>query len=390
MLTGGGWGNLRRLVTVTGLVALTGLFNPPDLALPQRQAPPCNNGSKKIALVIGNGNYSAFLPKPRNTVNGAKAIAEKLCSVGFKVIYKYDQKLDSLNQAVETFGSMLQGSDVGLFYYAGHALQVDGYNYLIPVDANIQSLKQVSKQACNFNLILNHIAQSKTRIIIMDACRNNSLSEEDRTNDGLAKIEAPSETLVAYATTPRQVALEGDGNLTPYTQELILWIDERDLEIEIYFRRIRIIVGRATNYRQRPWVDSSLTKAFYFNPSPKPQAVSKFWFQYNAGPPLPGKREWQLIDDMVWIERYPEFRPKSHPNGFESTFSIIGRATIEGDTGTIVRKIDGREDVTRIGNGAIEVFIPDKGSRLQWVRFRHYFDGQYGSWAFLGEMRDIQ
>jgi Caspase domain len=348
----------------------------------------CNDASSKVALIIGNGKYRSFSPKLNNTINSAQAIAGKLCSLGFKVIYMQDLERSNMEHTLKEFGKALQNSDVGLFYYAGHALQINGRSFLIPIDANIKFLKQVPQQAIDFNLVSENIFQSKMGIIIMDACRNNSLSERNRKIDGLGQIESNPETIVAYATTPRKIALDGRGELTSYTQELVKWIDEPDLEIETFFRRVRITVSRTSKQRQRPWVDSSLTKAFFFNPSKKPNTVSKFWLDYPY-PPFKGRRDWQLIDGTLWIERYPGLPLENNPTGFESTFSIVGKTNINGDPGIIVRKIDGDEYITGVPNGTMEIFIPDRGSKLQWVRFRYYSTDESTEWNFLGEMQDI-
>ena len=164
---------------------------------------PAAASEARIALVIGNSNYkSAPL---RNPVNDAKAIADKLQGLGFKVTLKLDQDQKSMAEAIRVFGNQLKAGGAGLFYYAGHGMQVRGRNFLIPVDADIQNEDEVPYRSVDANEVLSKMETAKNRLnlMILDACRNNPFSRKFRSSSqGLAQMDAPSGTLVAFATAP--------------------------------------------------------------------------------------------------------------------------------------------------------------------------------------------
>jgi len=229
-----------------------------------------SQSEKKLALVIGNGNYAvSILPNPEND---ARAMADVLRKLGFIVI-----EYENLNQAqikyvIDDFGLRLKGNDVGLFYYAGHGIQAKGYNYLIPVDAQLKTEEQVEYDCVRADRILALMETSGTKIniIILDACRNNPFERSwtrSTTGKGLAFMSAPRGTLIAYATAPGSTASDGSGMNGLYTSALLESIQIPDLTIIQMFQNVRNIVTKKSNDQQTPWESTSLTADFYFNRS---------------------------------------------------------------------------------------------------------------------------
>lgn len=222
---------------------------------------------KKVALVIGNGNYaSSILANPEND---ARSIATVLQQLGFSV-YKYenlDQK--QMKRAIDDFGLKLKGNDIGLFFYAGHGIQSKGYNYLIPVDAQLRAEADVEYDCVQADRILAKMEGSGTKvnIIILDACRNNPFERSwtrSETGKGLAFMNAPSGTLIAYSTSPGSTALDGSGKNSPYTAAILESILNPNVTITQMFQNVGRILIERTNKQQTPWIASSLIGDFYF------------------------------------------------------------------------------------------------------------------------------
>jgi formylglycine-generating enzyme required for sulfatase activity len=226
----------------------------------------------RVALVIGNSKYSGDLPKLTNPDNDAELMAGTLKRLGFQVVKVQDADLNQMKRAISDFGTKLAnaGKDaVGLFFYAGHGLQISGNNYLIPVNARIEKSADADLEAIDANLVLKQMefAENSLNIIILDACRNNPLSRGMRSaSGGLAKMDAPLGTFIAYSTAPGQTAADGEGKNSPYTAALAKAMVKPGIAIEEAFRDARVDVLNATNREQIPWESSSLTGAFYFSP----------------------------------------------------------------------------------------------------------------------------
>ena len=171
---------------------------------------------------------------------------------------------------IREFGRKLKGGGQGLFYYAGHGVQLKGKNYLIPVDSDIQSETDVEDQGVDVNLVLGFMdeAGNGLNIVILDACRNNPFTRSFRSaSRGLAQMDAPSGTLIAYATAPGSVASDGATRNGTYTQELLKFVRTPNLNVEEVFKQVRKSVRNLTQGRQTPWESSSLTGDFYFTGS---------------------------------------------------------------------------------------------------------------------------
>jgi hypothetical protein len=221
---------------------------------------------ERLALVIGNSAYKVgALANPRND---AALMADSLRAVGFEVTTLSDATKDQMKQALLAFSRKLRETGaVGLFYYAGHGVQLRGENFVVPVDADIQNEAEVEFLALNVNEFLSAMERSSNQIniVILDACRNNPFARSFRSAArGLATVDAPRGTYIAYATAPGQVALDGDKGNSPYASALAGAIRTPGLTIEDTFKKARREVLAATADQQIPWDTSSITGSFYF------------------------------------------------------------------------------------------------------------------------------
>jgi hypothetical protein len=266
---------------------------------------------KRVALVIGNSAYpSAPLDNP---VNDARAMAAKLGKLGFDTILRVDATKAQMERAIGEFGEKLSENATGLVFYAGHGIQSQGRNFMIPVDAQITAEQRMRLEAVDTEIVLDQMAAARTRVsvVIMDACRNNPFERRFRstTGAGLAQMSAPEGTLIAYATAPGKIANDGDGKNGLYTGELLKVLDEPGLKVEDVFKRVRIAVSKASNGSQTPWESSSLTGEFFFQ-LPKT----------SAGPAIAQSGVdsdvvfWQTIKDSKEAEDFADYL-KRYPQG---------------------------------------------------------------------------
>jgi uncharacterized caspase-like protein len=243
---------------------------------------------KRAALVIGNGDYKNFEALD-NPVNDATGVAAALRDAGFEVILKTNATRNDIMASLDQFSEVLSRADVALFYFAGHAAQVDWHNYILPVAAKLEVKKggavsqltsQVAQEAIDLDDVLKRLeaAEKKLNIVILDACRDNPFTakalEATRTRSagsapipvsaGLAPPSAPPRTFVAYSTAPGQVASDGVGKNSPYSGALIKALKVPDLKLEDVFKRVRNDVATATQFEQIPWDNSSVFDDFFF------------------------------------------------------------------------------------------------------------------------------
>jgi len=229
----------------------------------------------RVALIIGNSKYKNAL-KLINPKHDAKAISEKLKSLGFKVIVAYDVTKREFDKILRRFGNHLNDANVGLFFYAGHGLQVNGKNYLLPIDTKLSKERDLKWEAISLVDVINEMERKKqVNLIFLDACRDNPFSKtlalnsgrsRSITSRGLARVETPVGTMISYATRDGQTASDGDGFNSPYTQGLLKHINTPGLEISLMLRRVRKSVLEATNNEQVPWEYGSLIDEFYLSP----------------------------------------------------------------------------------------------------------------------------
>ncbi|MCK9197720.1 MAG: DUF1566 domain-containing protein [Syntrophales bacterium] len=220
---------------------------------------------RRTALVIGNSNYSSSPLK--NPVNDATDMAVALKRLGFEVILKKNVRHQEMEEAVEEFGKRLRKGGVGLFYYAGHGVQVSGVNYLIPIGAKINKESDVKHHTVSAEKVLDEMAEANNglNIVLLDACRDNPYARSMRSSSrGLAIISsAPEGTFISYATGPGQTAKDGEGKNSPYTAALLRNISRPGLPIERVFKEVR---SELSPFKQTPWELSSLKGEFYFRP----------------------------------------------------------------------------------------------------------------------------
>ena len=224
---------------------------------------------QRVALVVGNSRYVDVggLVNPRND---AIAIANALRALDFDVIEKVDVDRETFFDALHDFSASLRPGVLAVFYYAGHGVQVDGRNYILPIDARLSVNEDFDLHAVNASDVLGIMEASGAglSVMILDACRDNPFPQwSNRVNSGLAAMEAGSgQTLIAYATAPGNVADDGNGVHSPYTQALLQVVREPGLEIGLIFRKVRRLVREATNGAQIPWVSGTLEDQFYLTP----------------------------------------------------------------------------------------------------------------------------
>lgn len=226
------------------------------------------DSQRRVALVIGNANYQSS--PLRNPVNDAEDTASALKSLGFEVTLGTDMTRKEMRRVIRAFGESLKQGGVGLFYFAGHGMQVEGKNFLIPVGADITAEFEVQDEAVDAGTVLRSMdaAGNTMNMVFMDACRDNPFARSFRSNQkGLAQMDAPSGSLIVYATAPGSVAADGDGRNGVFTQNLLAHISTPGLPISEMMMQVRTDVRRKTNNLQTPWESSSLEGNFYFAPS---------------------------------------------------------------------------------------------------------------------------
>lgn len=217
----------------------------------------------RVALVIGNAKYSRFSPLS-NTLNDAKDIATLLKEKNFDLIYVEDGDLQSMEKGVKEFASKLQKGGVGFFYYAGHGLQINDSNYLIPVNSTITNAIDVKYKSLPVNYLIDMMesAHNRLNIIVLDACRNDPFK---RGGGGLAQINSAKGMYIAFATGPGQVASDGDDHNGLFTKHLLTNIKRSNVTLDEVFNQTRKGVYTESNGEQLPWTSTSVIGNFYFN-----------------------------------------------------------------------------------------------------------------------------
>jgi uncharacterized caspase-like protein len=259
---------------------------------------------RRVALIVGNAQYAAPSLLLSNPKNDADDVAAVLRTLGFDVILKTDSNKRDLELAMAQFARLSTNADVALFFYAGHALQYQGRNYLMPVDSTLEDEISLRYQMVAIDDVRAALDRARgVKIMILDACRNNPLADTFKrkisgasrsieTVRGLARIDKAEGTIVAYATAPDEVATDGSGRNSPYTTALLKHLQEPGLEIEIMFRRIAADVSAQTNGRQRPETHVSLLNEYHLN-----QQDQQTWDK------IKDARDPAVFDDFV--RRYP-------------------------------------------------------------------------------------
>ena len=251
---------LSHLFLASGLLALTQLMTPTEASAEAR-----------LALVIGQSAYRT-VPELPNAANDAKGMTELLGNAGFTVTTAANLGQNEMRTAISDFAGKVSASGadtVALVFYAGHGLQIDGENYLVPVDLDPKREADIPLQGVRLNDLLNTLGAlpTKARIFMLDACRNNPFPALSGAGHGLAIVDtkagAPG-SFISYSTSPGAEAEDGSGIDSPYTTAALTVAKQPNLPIEEVFKRIRVAVAQSTDGRQIPWESSSLTTDFKF------------------------------------------------------------------------------------------------------------------------------
>ena len=283
--------------------------------------------AKRLALIIGNGAYQ-HVPRLANPANDAIDMSAALKKLGFEIIEGRDLDEAAMRRAVKQFAETLTGAKIGLFFYAGHGLQVDGQNYLVPIDAKLETAAGLDFELIRLDVVQRAMErETRTNVIFLDACRDNPLTRNlarvmgtrsvKEVGRGLAAVELGVGTLISFSTQPGNFALDGDGRNSPYAAALAKHLSNPTEDLSTLLISVRNDVMAATNDRQIPWEHSALRSKFYFGAVPESKP---------AGPTLEQQREfWQSIRgnaDPAVLATYLE----RNPNG---PFAALARALIE-------------------------------------------------------------
>jgi len=283
-------GHESRSTAVMGKIA--GLVLGLTLLLTTAVTAGAQKGDRRVALVIGNGSYlhNAFLPNPPND---GRAVSRVLRKLGFQVAEVIDADKPKMDGEIQRFKSLLRSADVSLFFYSGHGLQIDGENYLVPINASFHDNSDISSQLIGLSGIISAIGNGpKVNLVFLDACRNNPMADLLKTKisqnrgitidgthiasdvgQGLAEMKGVVGSLIAYATAPDNVAEDGTGENSPFTSAFLKYIEEPGLEVRQFLTRVRLDVLEETEQRQVPWDQSSLTELFYFKAPEKAKPI---------------------------------------------------------------------------------------------------------------------
>lgn len=271
---------------------------------------------KRVALIVGNSGYAHAGPLA-NPANDAADMAAALKDLGIEVILGLDLDKRGFDTKVRDFSRALTDADVGLFYYAGHGLQVGGRNYLVPVDAQLQNERDLDFESVALDFVLKQMElerEGKTNIVFLDACRDNPLgrnlarsmgTRSASVGRGLAQVQTGVGTFIAYSTQPGNVALDGSGRNSPFTAALAKGVREPGRNLTAVMIDVRKEVLSVTNGRQVPWDHSALTGDFYFHLASAPGLLPK------TVPAAPAPESEALQQRLRQVEE--ELKKKSDP-----------------------------------------------------------------------------
>jgi uncharacterized caspase-like protein len=283
------------------------------LALLPAGGPVYSAGGERLALVIGNASYPGN--ELLNPKNDAKAVTELLTKAGFQVDARYDATRGDLQQAIQRFGQRLKDPQVrfAVFYYAGHGLQQDWRNYLVPVDAKVRGATDVQKQTVEVGELMRYMSEARGRnyLVILDACREDPFVGAYRpAAKGLSPFDAPAGSLLAYATAPGQLAYDGRGSNGLYTKHLVRELALPDTSLEDAFKRVRLNVRMESEGRQIPWESTSLEQDVILFPQRKGTlSVAELEQRFEQE-----MAAWTRVRNSNDVQRLTEFI-RSYPSG---------------------------------------------------------------------------
>ncbi|WP_128925833.1 caspase family protein [Bradyrhizobium guangxiense] len=315
---------------------------------------------RRVAFVVGNGSYKNVAQLPNPPID-AKAMASTLRNVGFEVIEGSNLSRDQMTEKLLDFGRKAQGSDIALFYYAGHGIAVSGTNYLLPVDADIKSEMDVKLGAAiNIDLTLEQtMGDAKVKLVFLDACRDNPFAAKIKSNSatrsvnvqsGLAEMKSGEGTLIAFATGPGQTALDGqEGNNSPFTRALIDNITKPGVEIQQAMTAVRAQVNEETRKGQLPWGHTNLTGSVYLNQAPTAQVANAAPTASGVVPAAAGSSDgveleyWRSVKESNKPEELNAYL-SAYPNGQFKALALARLAAIKSGPSTATRTLNAGVD----------------------------------------------
>lgn len=340
---------------------------------------------RRVAFVVGNGAYKNVAQLPNPPID-AKAMAATLRNVGFEVIEGSNLTRDQMTEKLLDFGRKAQGSDVAVFYYAGHGIAVSGSNYLLPVDADIKSEMDVKLGAAiNIDLTLDQtMGDAKVKLVFLDACRDNPFAAKIKSNSatrsvnvqsGLAEMKSGEGTLIAFATGPGQTALDGqEGNNSPFTRALIDNITKPGVEIQQAMTSVRAQVNEETHKGQLPWGHTNLIGAVYLNPAQQTQQVANAAPTASSSPPVAAASRSDGVELEYWRSVKETNKPEelnaylsAYPNGQFKALALARLAAIQNGPSTTTRNLNAGVDPATFTDDASQLTEDqiglDKGQR---------------------------
>lgn len=340
---------------------------------------------RRVAFVVGNGAYKNVAQLPNPPID-AKAMAATLRNVGFEVIEGSNLTRDQMTEKLLDFGRKAQGSDVAVFYYAGHGIAVSGSNYLLPVDADIKSEMDVKLGAAiNIDLTLDQtMGDAKVKLVFLDACRDNPFAAKIKSNSatrsvnvqsGLAEMKSGEGTLIAFATGPGQTALDGqEGNNSPFTRALIDNITKPGVEIQQAMTSVRAQVNEETHKGQLPWGHTNLIGAVYLNPAQQTQQVANAAPTASSSPPVAAASSSDGVELEYWRSVKETNKPEelnaylsAYPNGQFKALALARLAAIQNGPSTTTRNLNAGVDPATFTDDASQLTEDqiglDKGQR---------------------------
>lgn len=324
---------------------------------------------RRVAFVVGNGSYKNVAQLPNPPID-AKAMAATLRNVGFEVIEGSNLSRDQMTEKLLDFGRKAQGSDIALFYYAGHGIAVGGTNYLLPVDADIKSEMDVKLGAAiNIDLTLEQtMGDAKVKLVFLDACRDNPFAAKIKSNaatrsvnvqSGLAEMKSGEGTLIAFATGPGQTALDGqEGNNSPFTRALIDNITKPGVEIQQAMTSVRAQVNEETRKGQLPWGHTNLTGSVYLNQAPMTQVANAAPTASGIVPAAAGDgvelEYWRSVKESNKPEELNAYLT-AYPNGQFKALALARLAAIKSGASTATRTLNAGVDPATFTDEATQV-----------------------------------
>jgi hypothetical protein len=349
---------------------------------------------QRIALVIGNSAYSSGPLK--NPVNDATDIAATLQRLGFSVIIKKNASQRVMEESIREFGNKLKKGGVGLFYYAGHGLQINGVNYLIPVAAKINEESDVKYEAIDANKVLDAMANANNglNIVILDACRDNPFTRSFRdATRGLAIVStAPVGTFISYSTGPGGVARDGEGRNSPYAAALIKHMKEPGQPVEQVFKSVRQTLANQSGGKQIPWELSSLQGNFFFTPGHSKMVTDTDKSEADTDALDDEQRKVELEkqrlekEESLLTEKAALEEKRRKLEAKKKQLAMGARASVS--TANEIKR-DGRfiayEDGTVLDTSTNLMWaVKDNGSNINWVAAKFYCEnyraGRYKDW----------